>query len=148
NQVWMAENLNFDASTGSYCYNDNLFSCNVYGKLYSWETANNVCPEGWHLPKKTEWKKLLKNLGGYEGVNDFAFSQMVIGGSSDFNAVFSGTRNRFGAYSFIGFHTGFWSTSEFNNEIAEYCNLSKYGQNATFQNGHKQLSISVRCIKD
>jgi len=148
NQVWMAENLNFDNKTGTFCYNDSLFSCNIYGKLYSWEAANNVCLPGWHLPKKSEWKKLLKNLGGYDGVNDFAFSQMVIGGSSDFNALFSGMRNRFGIYDFIGFHAGFWTASEFNKEIATYCNLSKYGQNVSFQNGHKELSLSVRCLKD
>lgn len=149
-QVWMADNLNYDAGEGSYCYDDSLLNCNIYGRLYTWETAKKVCPsaDGWHLPKKSEWKKLLKNLGGYEGLNDFAFSQMVIGGGSDFNAVFGGLRYSFGAYDFIGFNTGFWSATKFNAGIAQYCSMSKYGQNVTFQNGHKRLSISVRCIKD
>ncbi len=148
NQLWMAENLNFEKGDESYCYNESLYSCNIYGRLYTWKTANIVCPKGWHLPKKNEWKKLLKNLGGYAGVNDFAFSQMVIGGGSNFNALFSGFRNRFGKSDFIGFHAGFWSSSDFNNQIAEYCSLSKYGQNTTFQNGHKKLALSVRCIKN
>ncbi|RLD85514.1 MAG: hypothetical protein DRJ07_02850 [Bacteroidetes bacterium] len=148
NQIWMADNLNYDAGEGSYCYDDSLLNGNLYGRLYTWKMAKKVCPEGWHLPKKSEWDKLLKNLGGYEGINDFAFSQMVIGGGADFNAVFGGFRYSFGAYDYIGFHTGFWSDTKFNNDIAQYCSLSKYGQNVTFQNGHKQLSLSVRCIND
>ncbi|MEN8119659.1 MAG: FISUMP domain-containing protein [Bacteroidota bacterium] len=147
-QVWMADNLNYDGGEGSYCYDDSLLNCNIYGKLYTWEAAKKLCPEGWHLPKKNEWYKLLKNLGGHEGINDFAFSQMVIGGGADFNAVFGGFRYSFGVYDYIGFHAGFWSATKFNNEIAEYLGLSKYGQNATFQNGHKQLGLSVRCIRD
>ncbi|OQY05201.1 MAG: hypothetical protein B6I20_01695 [Bacteroidetes bacterium 4572_117] len=147
-QVWMADNLNYYVDNKSFCYDDNSLNCNIYGSLYSWETAKEICPEGWHLPKKSEWKKLLKNLGGSEGVNDFAFSQMVIGGGSDFNVLFGGLRYSYGNYNFIGFHTGFWSLNKFNDDIAQYCSLSKYGQNATFQNGHKQLGLSVRCVKD
>jgi len=146
-QLWMADNLNY-REKNSYCYDDSLLNCNIYGRLYTWGAAKRICPVGWHLPKKSEWKTLFENLGGYEGTNDFAFSQLVIGGSSDFNVVFGGFRQNFGTYDFIGFHSGFWTSTEFNKSIAEYCGLSKYGQNTSFQSGHKQLGLSVRCVKD
>ena len=60
NQVWMAENLNYDAGSGSWCYED----CSQYGRLYNWETAKGVAPQGWHLPSKSEFETLLNNLGG------------------------------------------------------------------------------------
>ena len=56
-QVWMAENLNFNADS-SKCYDDKPANCTKYGRLYKWETALKACPKGWHLPRKAEWEKL------------------------------------------------------------------------------------------
>jgi len=56
-QTWMAENLNYNAS-GSKCYNENPDNCTKYGRLYTWASAINVCPSGWHLPSEAEWDKL------------------------------------------------------------------------------------------
>jgi len=33
NQVWMAENLNYQVKYGSLCYNDSAKYCKIYGKL-------------------------------------------------------------------------------------------------------------------
>ena len=30
----------------------------VYGYYYNWPAANQVCPEGWHLPDTTEWNTM------------------------------------------------------------------------------------------
>jgi len=56
-QVWMAENLNYEEK-GSRCYNDSTAYCKKYGRLYNWETVMKVCPSGWHLPSNAEWKVL------------------------------------------------------------------------------------------
>ena len=93
NQVWMAENLNYDYNEGtakSYCYNDEQESCAKYGRLYTWaaamdsagvfgdggegcgflvtcsatEPVRGVCPESWHLASDTEWKTLFTAVGG------------------------------------------------------------------------------------
>ncbi len=37
-QVWMAENLNYEAK-GSKCYENKPANCGKYGKLYDWKTA-------------------------------------------------------------------------------------------------------------
>ena len=62
-QVWMASNLNYD-SYGSYCYDDNPSNCKKYGRLYSWEAVQNVCPRGWHLPSYEEFETLFAAVGG------------------------------------------------------------------------------------
>jgi uncharacterized protein (TIGR02145 family) len=87
----MAENLDYwDNKTVSYCFNDYLSSCNIYGRLYTWGAAmdsagtwskngkgcggnrtcsptypvRGICPSGWHLPDTTEFKTLLIMVGG------------------------------------------------------------------------------------
>jgi len=75
-QVFFAENLNFDAGQGSYCYDDDPNNCEKYGRLYTWEIAmagdsssneipsgvQGLCPEGWHFPSLAELAKLGGNL--------------------------------------------------------------------------------------
>ena len=61
NQVWMAENLNFD--DGSPCAKD---SCAEKGREYSPVDAQNACPNGWHLPTEAEWRLLFDNVGGID----------------------------------------------------------------------------------
>jgi len=80
-QVWMAENLNYEAS-GSMCYGEggkellgydgntpiyNTLSkaeiqtnCQKYGRLYNWKTAKTACPKGWRLPRDKDWNVLMK----------------------------------------------------------------------------------------
>jgi len=72
-QTWMAENLNYNASGGKCggndnndkkLYNENTINCDKYGRLYNWETSRKVCPYGWHLPSRGEWKALMNFAGG------------------------------------------------------------------------------------
>ena len=76
NQVWMAENLNYDAQ-GSICQGRDPSKCELYGRLYSyvghvpdrtidtinWNFIDSVCPNGWHLPTLTEWQILQSYMG-------------------------------------------------------------------------------------
>jgi uncharacterized protein (TIGR02145 family) len=63
NQIWMAENLNYLTMEGSWCYYNLDSLCQIYGRLYDWETAMKVSPKGWHLPSDDEWKQLELFLG-------------------------------------------------------------------------------------
>ena len=87
NQTWMAENLKFaqDSLVESWCYEDDDFNCEKYGRLYRWMTAvgkteeecgyqkacsltypvQGICPEGWHIPSKEEFETLIETVGGY-----------------------------------------------------------------------------------
>ena len=59
NQVWMAENLNYAGGGIGHCYEDVPENCEAGGRLYKWDVAKTVCPEGWHLPSKAEFDTLL-----------------------------------------------------------------------------------------
>lgn len=69
-QVWMATHLNYSTLWGSKCAEGSKEqSCTTLGRLYNWETAKHVCPEGWHLPDSTEWTKLYTYLRGRAHAN-------------------------------------------------------------------------------
>ena len=61
-QVWMAENLNYDLE-GSKT-NDSLDKDgSIYGRYYTLEASKNACPEGWHLPSYDEADSLIIFVG-------------------------------------------------------------------------------------
>jgi uncharacterized protein (TIGR02145 family) len=61
NQMWMAENLNYETE-GSKCYDNQIANCTKYGRLYG--SNSEFCPEGWHLPSNGEWETLMTTIGG------------------------------------------------------------------------------------
>ena len=80
-QVWMAENLNYNA-VGSICQGKDESKCELYGRLYrytwqdrntgrdtiNWDFIDSVCPPGWHLPKLAEWELLQSYMGGTDSM--------------------------------------------------------------------------------
>ncbi|MCQ2055643.1 MAG: hypothetical protein MJY82_10215 [Fibrobacter sp.] len=67
-QTWMAQNLNYESESGSSCYGGETYKCYQYGRLYTWEAAQNACPDGWRLPTTTEWDNLLVKTMGAESI--------------------------------------------------------------------------------
>ena len=59
-QKWMAQNLNYKTDS-SITNHDILYSdySSNFGRLYTFEEANEVCPAGWHLPQKEEFDTLV-----------------------------------------------------------------------------------------
>jgi uncharacterized protein (TIGR02145 family) len=87
-QVWMAENLNYEEER-SRGDKDDISYCGKYGRLYDWATAmgigkefnkkkwngsdvkhQGVCPKGWHLPSNAEWDKLYRYADGDKGTEN------------------------------------------------------------------------------
>ena len=74
NQVWMAENLNYETDY-SICYDNGDSDCNFWGRYYSLQENNDengkldyarvdsVCPMGWHVPSNDEWLELINVVG-------------------------------------------------------------------------------------
>ena len=74
-QVWMAENLKFNAPY-SLCYDKIEGFCDTFGRFYSLyengedlghfdqELLDTICPAGWHVPSVDEWNILSNNMGG------------------------------------------------------------------------------------
>ena len=69
-QTWMAQNLNYKTEN-SYCYENDASNCTRYGRLYVWDTATTVCPNGWLLPSKAEWETLFSAVGGCQRYSRF-----------------------------------------------------------------------------
>jgi uncharacterized protein (TIGR02145 family) len=90
----MAENFAYKPEQGGFwAYNNDTNNVAIYGYLYDWETANNIAPNGWHLPSKKEWKILRKSLGSRLDITSNIrkiYKQMVDLGESGFDALFGG----------------------------------------------------------
>jgi uncharacterized protein (TIGR02145 family) len=55
----MAENFAYIPKIGKYkAYKNDIDNVQKLGYLYNWEGANNIAPEGWHLPSIEEWEKM------------------------------------------------------------------------------------------
>lgn len=146
NQVWMAENLNYNTNSGSWCYDYNSSNCNKYGRLYDWETAKTVCPDSWHLPSKGEMKILLDNFGG-SAVN--AYNALIPSGSSGFTALFGGWRGYDGGFYNVGSYGQFWSSSPDDSTSAWSLSISGYIEGAYFGSSYERsIGFSIRCLQD
>ena len=177
-KTWMAENLNYETETGSFCYYDNAKYCTKYGRLYTWATAvgkseeecgvgkmcnldtgyvRGVCPEGWHLPDTSEWNALFDAVGGKETAGKMLKSTE---GWNDYEGT---SGNGSDSYSFSALPAGSRSgIGSFNNDgyyaffwsSTEYNNdayrmdLYYSSDGACLGNVSKNSGFSVRCLKD
>jgi uncharacterized protein (TIGR02145 family) len=153
-QVWMARNLNFDSGSGSWCYDDLKEKGRKYGRLYTWETALRVAPEGWHLPSDSEWEELKillrKNLPvgtSLKSAQGWDFN----GNGTDlfgFNALPSGYRNSDEAFN-LGGNSCFWWSATGKDDSYAWARHLKF--NYTFLNrfrGNKKFGFAIRCIRN
>jgi len=168
-QVWMAENLNYQADEdGSRCYNDSASYCDKYGRLYEWKTAKTVCPAGWKLPDTADWNKLVTAAGGEKtagkklksksgwkdedgndgnGTDEFGFSALPSGfmdnnPDSENGAVFA----------FVGNDGFWWTATENGNEVYDRVIHSDgdnvFGYSSETRDSGTSNGYSVRCLKE
>src|SRR6186713_1712490 len=84
-KLWTTENLNVDTG-GSYCYEKAELNCRRYGRLYTWESAQQGCRslgDEWRLPTDDEWRTLAKHHGG-------VIEDSADGGKAAYTALTSG----------------------------------------------------------
>jgi len=175
NQCWMAQSYRGGTQiTGSqspsnnqaiekYCYNDDAKNCELFGALYTWdeamayvknEKAQGICPDGWHIPSDNEVKEMEIALGmnasTTEILNDWRGSnqgtQLKSGGSSGFEALYSGLRTSYASFSAGGSYMYFYTSTEFGNNAYRRClrtNDETVGRWNTFP---KSYAMSVRCL--
>jgi len=149
-QVWMAENLNYEAD-GSKCYKDSTAYCDKYGRLYDWETAMKVCPKGWHLPTRANFEtlmktvddspKFLKTTRGWDngrisgnGIDIYGFSALP------------------GGYGYGGFRgvgeDGYWWHTSANDEFASYFRIDMNDKYSLNSGSKKIAKLGVRCLQN
>ena len=157
-QTWMAQNLNYKME-GSRCLcqsgcltNANSDSlCSVYGRLYTWDAANNACPPGWRLPSDDKDDKDYKILSSYveENNHGMAVGTSLKAGKNDiwgFSGLFSGFRTSIGADTYD--HKGYYWTNEEKDD--QYAFGRTLGDDEDFfgwRTADKEDWLSIRCIK-
>ena len=154
NETWMAQNMNYQTGN-SWCYNDKSENCDKYGRLYDWNTAKSVCPEGWHLPTigaidslidharqfhpDNDAEKGLKSTEGWnspeENGDDYWYFSVIPGGGWDSKYEYRGE----------GTAAYFWSNMEEESQVwiwsIGYVAELKWKDN-------KDSRLSVRCQKN
>jgi uncharacterized protein (TIGR02145 family) len=151
---WTTTNLNVAASP-SYCYGDAEANCRRYGRLYTWESAQRVCPSlgiGWRLPTDDEWRQLAKRYGGVSADSAdegrAAFAALRQGGTSGFTALLGGNRSD-GQYARIEAHGFYWTATDVDPSRAPVYNFGHNGRALHRQaGGDKRMAISVRCVRE
>jgi uncharacterized protein (TIGR02145 family) len=155
NQIWMAENLNYYTANGSWCYENNIANCAQYGRLYNWETALRICPNGWRLPTDNDWKQLEMHLGmSSEDVENMYWrgnnegTQLQKSSNSGFSALLGGRRDSNANFGYEGTYGYYWTATEYGSSNAWYRLL--YSGNALIYRfrTNKNAGYSVRCIKN
>ena len=151
---WTTANLNVNTPS-SYCYEDTEANCRRYGRLYTWESAQRGCRslgDGWRLPTDDDWRQMAKTYGGLG--NDSpdngkaAYTALLSGGTSGFNAVFGGNRSVDGQYERLEAHGFYWTASDNDQKSAPFYNFGKGGQGLYRQaQGQKLMAVSVRCVR-
>ncbi len=170
-QIWMAENLNYMPedtagtiySGGTVCgggaqnSKEDSEKCDIFGRLYLRKVALNkttasnrqgICPDGWSIPKKEDWEKLISHLGenvvlkikgdsweSTPGTNESGFSAIPAG---NYNNSVIGYDNLSRAYFF------YW-----NSKSNPYFLRIRDEENDLYYSyGASYMMYSVRCIKD
>ena len=166
--------LESNNSDDAYCfYNNDVNS--EYGALYTWAAAmgdntlssnanpsgiQGVCPDGWHLPSKSEWEVLISYLGGVDvaggkmkEIGTIHWNSPNTGATniSGFTALPSGYRSFYdGSFGSLGTMAYYWTTSDYENSAFAWENFLRYDYENIFDNynGNKSSGFSVRCVKD
>lgn len=164
-QVWMAENLNYETPL-SYCYGDTYgrdeAECVKYGRLYKWKYAIIACPAGWHLPSVAEFETLFDAIGGKSVAGSQLGSKLEFNDGWGTNCggadAFGFSAHPFGkrddeVYSHMGLCAFFWSsTADSNSNGArrlQMCYDYYYKRyDAELNATSKDDGLSVRCLKD
>ena len=154
--VWMSENLNFDAQSGCWCYDNKPSNCEVYGKLYEWETALKACPDGWRLPAEAEVLALMNKLGGGDvaggkmkekGTAHWTRPNSSATNSSGFTALPAGSYLN-GKFDLLGYMGTWWMADEKSKTSAKCFTVCCESGDLFIITNKKQTALSVRCVKD
>lgn len=147
--TWMAENMNYDFA-GSHCYGDSKDNCKEYGRLYSFDSAKNICPENWRLPTEIDMNKLIQfarfssalrstsgwNSNASKGLNFWGFDAKPAGGREG------------GDYFDLNSSAYFWVDNGVSNGNAFAMWINYYENTPIIKTYAASNEFSVRCVKD
>ena len=130
------------------------------------ERVQGICPDGWHLPTRSEWYTLKTTVeeffsaeklsGGtilksQTGWSSGCYSKKCNGTDSfGFSGLPGGYKDKYGNFleAVDGSGAFFWSASEYQEDKVTILNLSYDSDYATLAHKLKSSAYSVRCVKD
>lgn len=160
-QIWMAENLSYynpEPVFFGYAYDNDEENATTYGRLYTYKTAQILCPTGWRIPNDNDWNTLIDKFGGYEKAGEALKSAKGWYGegngtnSSGFSALPGGSRTLDDetfdySFSFLG-KEGAWWTATADGPMKAYFRFMSSGSKVGRLSGYQDDAYSVRCVKD
>ena len=175
----MAQNLNYgDESKNPYlidnnwCYQDDSLNCLKAGRYYSWTAAmdidpkwkkayardvkdlignphQGICPEGWHIPTRDEWEKM---------VSGYSYKELHVVGNPNWGANYYPSTNESGlslqlmGYEIdngyianVGINAFYWNATE-SDDYSENASCGDDGRISTMSKVYN--GMPVRCFKD
>jgi len=161
NQTWMAENLNW-AGAGVYYGSGTTPGVREpfpkAGRLYTWEEAQTVAPQGWHLPTDAEWTTMTNFIGGTTGggfklkaTTSWNNNNGASGNGIDsfgFSVLAAGNRYIDSTFGDVGNSGLFWTATANTASNALYRHFLHNNVDLARYNADKAHSFSVRCVKD
>jgi len=162
-------NLGDNNTDAAYCYYNNNASgeATTYGALYTWaaamngsvtESAQGICPTGWHLPSATEYTELTDFLGGIDvsggkmkevGTTHWSSPNEGATNESNFSGIGSAYRRYDnGLYAGIKTIAYFWTSTSASDTNAWTLKLSYLSATTSQMSLNKSLGATVRCVKN
>jgi uncharacterized protein (TIGR02145 family) len=154
-KIWMAENLKFQAKSGSWVYNNDSVNLESFGRLYDWSTASTACPKGWLLPTDLDWGALMNTYGGRDAAggklqeNDSInrkINKKVTETGKTLSTLLGGIRHGDGTYTGLGLWGGFWSATSTSDGAKNYL-FAHADKSISISSNDKNSAFSVRCVK-
>ena len=178
NRTWMAENLNYaylqptaELDSSSWCYDNDLGSCELNGRLYTWSAAmdsaavfsedgkgcgsgstslgsdviRGVCPKGWHLPSWGEWAQFVVFVYGEFPYGVLAKSRTLSDEHDDSYSRLFISDNVDSKYMPIT--SVYWSSEYYDLNAADVI-VFEIGGFIYDAQQYKKDGSSVRCVKD
>ena len=179
--LWPTANLD----SSSFCYENDFSNCEEYGRLYMWSAAmdsaavysddgigcgyihgcnpaervQGVCPQGWHVPTRTEFNVLYESVGGKDAkrklmtVDEWSSCGTGCTDAYGFSVRPAGHFNdSLTYYKYLGDNALFWSSTPVQNgnstSTAFYLYLNFYAGFSYYDDDGANRAYSVRCIKD
>jgi hypothetical protein len=106
------------------------------GRLYTWDAAiGAVCPTGWRLPTQQEFKDAF----GTAPVEELKKTEV-------FNIQFAGFKYYDGKFADKGQSASFWTSESYDDSRAFLVRVT--GEGVSYEHFNKNISASVRCVKE
>ena len=66
---WLCRNIADDSAGAPYRNSEEM--SDVFGRYYSFEEAQTICPEGWRLPTDAEWRAMAESINSKSKADEY-----------------------------------------------------------------------------